>query len=81
MLTPCSGICLTPLTDVGAGSPVTSRMVGTTSTMWWYWLRIAPASLIFAGQETMNGSVLPPAWVSCFHRFKGALPAIAQPIG
>ena len=59
-LTPCSGICLTPFTEVGAGSPVTSRMVGTTSMMWWYWLRIAPPSLIFAGHETMKGRCCRP---------------------
>jgi hypothetical protein len=36
MLTPCIGIWSVPLTRVGAGIPATSRIVGVTSTTWWY---------------------------------------------
>src|SRR3954469_2768712 len=35
MLTPCSGICWMPLTNVGAGRAAASRTVAATSRMWW----------------------------------------------
>src|SRR5262245_65195146 len=49
MLTPSIGFCAMPLTIIGAGMAVTSRIVGTISIIWWNWLRIPPASLIRFG--------------------------------
>ena len=37
MLTPSIGRCLMPLIVSGAGMPVTSRIVGTMSIIWWNW--------------------------------------------
>ena len=51
------------------------------SMMWAYCVRTSPRALIPAGQETMNGSVEPPRYVSRFQRRKGVLPAHVQPHG
>ena len=39
-----------------------SRMVGTMSIEWWYWLRISPRALMPFGQEMTSGSQVPPAY-------------------
>ena len=39
-----------------------SRMVGTMSTEWWYWLRISPRALMPFGQEMTSGSAVPPEY-------------------
>ena len=61
--------------------PRRSSTVGTMSMMWAYWVRTSPRALMPAGQETMNGSVEPPRYVSRFQRRKGVLPAHVQPQG
>ena len=38
-------------------------IVGVTSVMWWNWLRVAPPSLIRAGQLTIIGTRTPPPCV------------------
>src|SRR6516164_5274341 len=60
MLTPSIGFCAMPLTITGAGMPVTSRMVGTMSIMWWNWCRIPPASLMRLGQAMHMPCRVPP---------------------
>src|SRR5213593_3011835 len=60
MLTPSIGFCLMPLTVSGALMPVASRIVGTTSMMWWNWLRMPPASLMRAGHEMARPCPVPP---------------------
>ena len=50
MLTPSRGICFTPSTSSGIGIPTASMKVGTTSMMWWYWLRSSPFALMPLGQ-------------------------------
>ena len=60
MLTPCSGICWTPLTLVGSGSPATSRTVGAMSMTWWNWERISPRAENPRGQCTIVPLRVPP---------------------
>ena len=45
MLTPSSGFCWTPWTNVGSGSPAASSTVGATSITCANWFRISPARL------------------------------------
>jgi hypothetical protein len=51
------------------------------STAWWYWSRTSPRAGIPAGQETMQGSHVPPLNEYRFHILNGVLKAIAQPVG
>ena len=44
----------------GAGMPVASRMVGTMSITWWNWLRTAPGSVIWPGQDIAMPCRVPP---------------------
>ena len=46
-----------------------------------YCVRTSPRAAMPAGQETMNGSVAPPRYVSRFQRRNGVLPAHVQPHG
>src|ERR1700749_3264534 len=72
MLTPSIGFCAAPLTINGAGMPVASRMVGTTSIMWWNWVRIPPASLMRFGQEIAMPCRVPPKCdATCFVHLNG----------
>ena len=80
-LTPCSGDWVTPLIAAGGCRPSAFRTVGTRSTTCAYWVRTAPRALMPCGQWTRNGSVVPPRYVSRFHRRNGVLPAQVQPHG
>src|SRR5208337_4326382 len=60
MLTPSIGFCAIPSTDSGARIPVASRIVGTTSIMWWNCPRMPPASLIRLGHEIAMPCRVPP---------------------
>ena len=60
MLTPCSGICWMPLTNVGSGIPAASRTVVATSMTWWNWLRISPRASKPLGQCTIAPLRVPP---------------------
>ena len=59
-LTPCIGLCVTPLIVAGGVMPSASRMVGTMSMRWAYWVRTSPRARMPAGQWTRNGSLAPP---------------------
>jgi hypothetical protein len=61
-LVPCMGICGTPLTCSGTGSPATSRTVGARSIAWVNWLRRPPLSVIRFGHETTMPLRVPPRW-------------------
>ena len=60
MLTPSIGFCAMPSTMSGAGIPVTSKSVGTTSFTWWNCQRIPPLSLMRAGHEIATPLRVPP---------------------
>ena len=60
MLTPCSGFCWTPWTNVGVGSPAASSTVGATSITCVNWVRISPRALMPAGQWTIVPLRVPP---------------------
>jgi hypothetical protein len=60
MLTPWTGIWVTPLTCCGCSTPTQSSSVGTMSMAWWYWWRTSPRAAIPAGQEMMHRSLVPP---------------------
>lgn len=60
MLVPSSGLCNTPLTITGWGSPATSKMVGATSITWQNCERISPFALIPLGQCTIAPFRVPP---------------------
>ena len=62
MLTPSNGAWAMPFTEIGAGSPAASRMVGATSMTWWNWLRVLPLSAMPLGQCTMVPLRVPPQW-------------------
>ena len=64
---PCSGICWTPCTNVGSGSPAASRIVGATSMTWWNWRgsRPRPRSRSASARSCRCGcrpSARRPAW-------------------
>ena len=74
MLTPSSGFCCTPLTNVGSGSPAASSTVGATSMTWWNWWRISPLRLdavrpvddrAVAGAAPVRGDLLGPLVRAC----------------
>ena len=81
MLTPSSGACAIPFTDVGAGSPAASRMVGATSITWWNWLRVFALVLSAPfGQCTIVPLRVPPQCdATCLVHWYGAHSACAQP--
>ena len=81
MLTPCTGVWVTPLTSVGSVMPRQSSTVGTMSTAWWYCSRISLPAANPAGQEMMHGSADPPLKEYRFHILNGVLNAIAHPLG
>ena len=54
------GSCSIPSTDVGAGIPATSRIMGATSITWANWERSPPASVMRSGQCTTRGLRVPP---------------------
>ena len=67
MLTPSNGACEMPLTKVGSGNPVTSRIVFATSMTWWNWLRISPLPFTPLGQCTIVPLRVPPQCdATCF---------------
>ncbi len=80
MLTPCSGICWTPWTNVGSGSPAASRTVGATSITWWNCVRISPLAVMPFGQWTIVPLRVPPQCeATCFVHWYGVSIAWAQP--
>ena len=60
MDTPGSSDCAYPSTWSGISSPAHSRIVGTMSTAWWYWLRTSPRAAMPFGHEITSGSATPP---------------------
>ena len=60
MLVPCSGICWSPLTKSGSGSPATSSTVAAMSMTWWNWCRSSPRALDPGGPGD-DGAVAGPA--------------------
>ncbi len=60
MLTPSMGRWSIPLIVSGAGMPVTSRIVGTTSIIWWNWVRMPPLSVIWPGHDMHMPWQVPP---------------------
>ena len=60
MLTPCNGICWTPLTLIGSGSPAASSTVGAMSITWWNWERISPWAAMPLGQWMIVPLRVPP---------------------
>jgi hypothetical protein len=60
MLTPSYGICCTPFTNVGSGSPVASRTVAAMSITWWNWFRTSPRAWYPWGQWTIVPLRVPP---------------------
>ena len=81
MLTPSKRAWVWPLIACGGSTPRTSKMVGTRSIAWWYWLRISPRAWMPWGQEMMQGSEVPPLNSYRFHILNGVLNAIAHPLG
>jgi hypothetical protein len=80
MLTPCSGICCTPLTAVGAGRPAASSTVGATSMTWWNCVRTSPRDRMPFGQWTMVPLRVPPQCdATCFVHWYGVSMACAHP--
>ena len=80
MLTPSSGFCWTPLTNVGSGRPAASRTVGATSITCANWVRTSPFALIPAGQWTIVPFRVPPQCeATCFVHWYGVHIACAQP--
>ena len=64
----------------GAGMPQTSRIVGTTSIMWWNWLRMPPTSLMWPGHETHMPCRMPPKCEAiCLVQLNGVSNAQVQP--
>ena len=79
MLTPSIGRCLMPLIMSGAGTPVASRMVGTTSMMWWNWRRMPPTSLMWPGHDIATPWAVPPKCdATCLVHLNGVSIAQAQ---
>ena len=60
MLTPSTGLWVTPLTDAGCGRPTTSRSVGTTSMQWCHWVRSSFLAAIPFGHEMTMPLRVPP---------------------
>ena len=80
MLRPWIGICWTPWTNVGSGSPAASRTVAATSMTWLNWVLISPLALILSGQCTMVPLRVPPQCeATCFVHWYGVSIAWAQP--
>ncbi|MCY1543323.1 hypothetical protein D9M68_791360 [compost metagenome] len=74
------GICGVPLTTLGSGRPVASRMVGATSITWPNWLRTSPLALMPLGQLTTRPLRVPPkSEATCFIQPNGESKATAQP--
>ena len=61
--------------------PMASSTVGIMSITWAYCSHTEPAASITSGQVTMNGSLVPPRYVSPFQRRNGVFPAQAHPNG
>ena len=77
---PCSGICCTPCTNVGAGSPATSSTVAATSITWLNWARTSPLALMPFGQWTIVPLRVPPQCeATCLVHWYGVSIACAQP--
>ena len=67
MLVPCSGICCTPCTNVGAGRSAASRIVGATSITWQNCERTSPRAAKPLGQWTIVPLRVPPQCeATCF---------------
>ena len=80
MLTPSSGACWMPWTNVGCGSWAASRTVGATSMTWPNWVRSSPLALIPDGQCTITPLRVPPQWeATCLVHWYGVSMAWAQP--
>ncbi len=80
MLTPCSGICCSPLTKSGAGRPATSSTVVATSITWWNWFLTSPRACIPLGHDTIVPLRVPPQCDAiCFVHWYGAHIACAHP--
>ena len=80
MLVPSYGLCCTPLTIVGSGSPAASSTVGARSMTWLNWLRMPPFSLIPFGQCTIVPLRVPPQCdATCLVHWYGEFIAHAQP--
>ena len=77
---PSIGICFTPLTDFGSGSPIACSTVGATSITWPNCVRISFFALMPLGHETTIPLRVPPkSDGTCFIQPKGALSATDQP--
>ena len=77
---PSIGACLMPSTVSGAGMPVTSRMVGTTSMTCMNCSRRPPLSLMRAGHETAMFWRMPPSLEAfCLNQVNGVSKAQDQP--
>ena len=77
---PSIGACSIPSTIFGAGMPVASRIVGTTSITCMNWSRWPPLSVIFAGQDTTIFCRIPPSREAfCLNQSNGVSKAQDQP--
>ena len=82
MLTPSSGACWMPCTNVGCGRCAASRTVGATSMTWANWVRSSPLASMPAGQCTISPLRVPPQWeATCLVHWYGVSIAWAQPDG
>ena len=80
MLTPWIGICCTPFTLIGCGTPAASRIVGATSMTWWNCVRISPRAPNPFGQWTIVPVRVPPQCeATCLVHWYGVSMACAHP--
>ena len=80
MLTPCIGVCWTPLTNFGSTSPAASSTVGATSITCVNCVRISPLASKPAGQCTIVPLRVPPKCeATCLVHWYGVSIACAQP--
>ena len=80
MLFPCSGICCTPWTKVGAGRPAASSTVAAMSITWLNCARTSPRAVKPFGQCTIVPLRVPPQCeATCLVHWYGVSIACAQP--